>query len=68
MGILVMAVDYKEILVMAGQLILGLSILVGLHELGHLLAAKAFGMRVEQYFIGFPPKSGVLNGVKPNMA
>ncbi|MBN8824831.1 MULTISPECIES: RIP metalloprotease RseP [unclassified Spirosoma] len=45
-----------EILVMAGQLILGLSILVGLHELGHLLAAKAFGMRVEQYFIGFPPK------------
>lgn len=45
-----------EILVMVGQLILGLSILVGLHELGHLLAAKAFGMRVEQYFIGFPPK------------
>ncbi|WP_288425496.1 RIP metalloprotease RseP [uncultured Spirosoma sp.] len=45
-----------EILVMAGQLILGLSILVGLHELGHLVAAKAFGMRVEQYFIGFPPK------------
>ena len=41
---------------MGGQLILGLSILVGLHELGHLLAAKAFGMRVEQYFIGFPPK------------
>lgn len=45
-----------EILIMAGQLILGLSILVGLHELGHLLAAKAFGMRVEQYFIGFPPR------------
>ena len=45
-----------EILIMAGQLILGLSILVGLHELGHLFAAKAFGMRVEQYFIGFPPK------------
>lgn len=45
-----------EILIMAGQLILGLSILVGLHELGHLLAAKMFGMRVEKYFIGFPPK------------
>ena len=45
-----------EGIVMAGQLILGLSILVGLHELGHLLAAKAFGMRVEQYSIGFPPK------------
>lgn len=45
-----------EVLVMAGQLILGLSILVGLHELGHLLTAKLFGMRVEQYSIGFPPK------------
>lgn len=41
---------------MVGQLILGLSIIVGLHELGHLFAAKMFGMRVEKYFIGFPPK------------
>lgn len=41
---------------MAAQLILGLSILVGLHEFGHLLAAKIFGMRVEKYSIGFPPK------------
>jgi regulator of sigma E protease len=41
---------------MAGQLILGLSLLVGLHELGHMVAARMFGMRVEQYFIGFPPK------------
>ena len=45
-----------EILVMVGQLILGLSILVGLHEWGHLITAKMFGMRVEKYFIGFPPK------------
>lgn len=45
-----------EALVMTAQLILGLSILVGLHELGHLLAAKAFGMKVEQFSIGFPPK------------
>lgn len=37
-------------------MILGLSILVGLHEFGHLLAAKVFGMRVEQYSIGFPPR------------
>lgn len=41
---------------MTAQLILGLSILVGLHELGHLVAAKFFGMRVEQFSIGFPPK------------
>lgn len=45
-----------EILIMVGQLILGLSILVGLHEWGHLITAKIFGMRVEKYFIGFPPK------------
>ncbi|MFZ9044962.1 MAG: RIP metalloprotease RseP [Cyclobacteriaceae bacterium] len=45
-----------EGLVMTAQLLLGLSILVGLHEFGHLLAAKAFGMRVEKYSIGFPPK------------
>ncbi|MCU0443639.1 MAG: RIP metalloprotease RseP [Microscillaceae bacterium] len=43
-------------LVMVGQLLLCLSIIVGLHELGHLVAAKVFGMRVEKYSIGFPPK------------
>jgi len=41
---------------MVAQLLLGLSILVGLHEMGHLLAAKLFGMRVEKFSIGFPPK------------
>ncbi|MTI30167.1 RIP metalloprotease RseP [Xanthovirga aplysinae] len=45
-----------EGLVMAAQLILALSILVGVHEFGHLIAARLFGMRVEQYSIGFPPK------------
>ena len=45
-----------DIIVMVGQLILALSILVGVHEAGHLLAAKMFGMRVEQFSIGFPPK------------
>ncbi len=41
---------------MAAQILLSLSILVGLHEMGHLLAAKFFDMRVEQFSIGFPPK------------
>lgn len=45
-----------DIIVMVGQLILALSILVGVHEGGHMLAAKFFGMRVEQFSIGFPPK------------
>jgi len=45
-----------EGLIMTAQLLLGLSILVGLHEFGHLIAAKIFGMRVEKFSIGFPPK------------
>lgn len=44
-----------EILIMIGQLILSLSILVGLHEAGHMISAKYFGMRVSKFFIGFPP-------------
>jgi regulator of sigma E protease len=56
-----------EVLIMAGQLILGLSILVGLHEWGHMAAAKMFGMRVEKYFIGFPPKYSVSREAKQNM-
>lgn len=45
-----------EILIMVAQLLLALSILVGFHELGHMLSAKKFGMRVEKFSIGFPPK------------
>ncbi|MBX9890272.1 MAG: RIP metalloprotease RseP [Amoebophilaceae bacterium] len=38
------------------QFMAGLSIIVGIHELGHLLLAKLFKMRVHSYIIGFPPK------------
>jgi regulator of sigma E protease len=34
----------------------GIMLLVVLHELGHFLAAKATGMRVERFFLFFPPK------------
>lgn len=37
--------------------ILILSVLVLIHELGHFLAAKAFGMRVEEFGIGIPPRA-----------
>ncbi|HUH19679.1 RIP metalloprotease RseP [Albibacterium sp.] len=40
-------------LIMAGQLILGLSILIVLHELGHFLAARAFGIKVEKFYLFF---------------
>lgn len=45
-----------QILIMIIQFVLGLSIIVGIHELGHMLFAKLFGMRVESYTIGFPPR------------
>ena len=40
-----------EGLIMAGQLILGLSILVTLHEFGHYITAKWFKMRVEKFYL-----------------
>lgn len=50
---------------MAGlQLLLGLSLLVALHELGHFLAARAFKTRVEKFYLFFDflfPLPTVLN-------
>lgn len=36
-------------------LVVGLAVSIGLHELGHLIPAKKFGVRVGQYMIGFGP-------------
>jgi membrane-associated protease RseP (regulator of RpoE activity) len=36
-------------------MIVGLAISIGLHEVGHLLPAKKFGVKVGQYMIGFGP-------------
>ena len=35
--------------------LVGLAISIGLHEIGHLVPAKIFGVRVGQYMIGFGP-------------
>jgi regulator of sigma E protease len=35
--------------------ILGLAFLILAHEFGHFVFAKLFGMRVEKFYIGFPP-------------
>lgn len=45
----------QEILVKAGQLILSLSILVVLHELGHFIPAKLFKTKVEKFYLFFDP-------------
>lgn len=36
-------------------MVVGLALSIGLHELGHLIPAKLFGVRVAQYMIGFGP-------------
>ena len=36
-------------------LVVGVAVSIGLHELGHLIPAKLFGVRVGQYMIGFGP-------------
>jgi regulator of sigma E protease len=44
-----------EALIQAAQLILSLSILVILHELGHFIPAKLFKTRVEKFYLFFDP-------------
>lgn len=44
-----------EFLIKAAQLILSLSILVVLHEMGHFLPARWFKIRVEKFYLFFDP-------------
>ncbi|MDQ3191299.1 MAG: RIP metalloprotease RseP [Bacteroidota bacterium] len=44
-----------EGLIQAAQLILSLSILIVLHELGHFIPAKLFKTRVEKFYLFFDP-------------
>ncbi|CAN7355185.1 MULTISPECIES: M50 family metallopeptidase [Microbacterium] len=46
------------LLYLAGILfmLIGLGLSIGLHEVGHLVPAKLFGVRVGQYMIGFGPR------------
>lgn len=46
----------EGVIIQAAQLILSLSILVILHEFGHFLPARLFGIRVEKFYLFFNPK------------
>lgn len=53
-----------EFWIKAGQLLLSLSILVTLHELGHFVPARLFGTRVKKFYLFFDflfPLPNVLN-------
>ncbi|MGN6509918.1 MAG: site-2 protease family protein [Chitinophaga sp.] len=43
--------ETSEILIKAGQLILSLSILVVLHEMGHFIPAKLLNTKVEKFYL-----------------
>jgi membrane-associated protease RseP (regulator of RpoE activity) len=47
----------ETLLYLAGILfiIIGIAASIGLHEIGHLVPAKAFGVKVTKYMIGFGP-------------
>ncbi|MGE9361720.1 M50 family metallopeptidase [Isoptericola nanjingensis] len=36
-------------------MVVGLALSIGLHEVGHMVPAKRFGVRVSQYMVGFGP-------------
>ena len=44
-----------EIIIKITQLLLSLSILVVLHEMGHFLAARMFNTKVEKFYLFFNP-------------
>src|SRR5918993_2033731 len=50
-----LAIDWSALFANIGQFILAFSILVVLHELGHMLPAKWFGCRVDKFYLFFNP-------------
>lgn len=51
----IIAINWANVGLQAGQLLLALSILVILHEFGHYITAKWFKCRVEKFFLFFDP-------------
>ncbi|MEZ6135438.1 MAG: site-2 protease family protein [Pirellulaceae bacterium] len=42
-----------------GQVALGLGFVIFVHELGHFLAAKTFGVRCDKFYVGFDPPMSI---------
>jgi regulator of sigma E protease len=52
---MLLAINWSNVALQAGQLLLALSILVILHEFGHFITARWFKCRVEKFFLFFDP-------------
>lgn len=50
-----LAINWANVGLQAGQLLLALSILIVLHEFGHYITARWFKCRVEKFFLFFDP-------------
>jgi regulator of sigma E protease len=50
-----LAINWANVAVQVGQLLLALSILIVLHEFGHYITARWFKCRVEKFFLFFDP-------------
>jgi len=50
-----LAMNWTQVGLLVGQLLLALSILVVLHEFGHYITARWFRCRVEKFFLFFDP-------------
>ncbi|HMG68091.1 MAG TPA: RIP metalloprotease RseP [Chitinophagaceae bacterium] len=50
-----LAINWSQVGLQAGQLLLALSILIVLHEFGHYITARWFKCRVEEFFLFFDP-------------
>src|SRR6218665_2501950 len=55
MSFTLLAIKWGEVGMLVAQLLLSLSILVVIHELGHFLTAKWFKCRVEKFYLFFDP-------------
>ncbi len=51
----IIAINWSNVGLQAGQLLLALSLLVILHEFGHYITARWFKCRVEKFFLFFDP-------------
>ncbi len=54
------AINWVQVGLVVGQLLLSLSILVVLHEFGHYITARWFKCRVEKFFLFFDPWFAVI--------
>ena len=52
--------SFSSLFGLIGPFMILLGVLIVIHELGHLLAAKYFGVRVETFSVGFGKKNSFL--------